>query len=271
MSQARQRREREFHEQRSAGREKSLADEALRFEDPEYIDHESWVRDTFELLGNLRGKRVLDYGTGDGMSATSLARRSGEVFAFDIAHGNAVLSTRRARANGVADRVHLQKMAGEYLGYRDEVFDAIYGNAILHHVDLDLGGREMARVLRPGGVAVFSEPWGGNPVLEFVRKYVPYRGKDRTPDEKPLRHEDVEKLRLHFTDVELRGYQLFSMIRRQFRWRPLVSFLEVTDRALLRMFPGLQRYCRYAVIVLRKDGPSFNGNSGGTPSREDGG
>ncbi len=254
MSQERLRREREFHETRGTSREKGLADHELRFEDPAYVDHESWVRDTFDLLGDLSGKRVLDYGTGDGMSATSLARRGGEVFAFDIAHGNNVLSIRRARANGVGERVHLQEMAGEHLGYGDAVFDAIYGNAILHHVDLDHGGREMARVLRPGGVAVFSEPWGGNPVLEFVRKHVPYRGKDRTEDEEPLRHADVERLRRHFPDVELRGYQLFSMIRRQFRWRPLIAFLEMVDALFLRVFPGLQRYCRYVVIVLRKGG-----------------
>lgn len=246
------RREREFHEARGAIREKSFQDHELRFEDKVYVDHESWVRDTFDLLGDLNGKRVLDYGTGDGMSATSLARRGGEVFAFDIAHGNNVLSLRRARANGVEKCVHLQDMAGEYLGYRDEVFDAIYGNAILHHVDLDLGGREMVRVLRPGGVAVFSEPWGGNPILEFVRKHIPYRGKDRTQDEEPLRYRDVEMLRNLFHDVELRGYQLLSMIRRQFRWWPLVVFLEAIDRVILRIFPGLQRYCRYAVIILRK-------------------
>ena len=224
------------------------------------MDHESWVRETVDLLGDLRGKRVLDYGTGDGMSATVLARLGGEVYAFDIALGNAALSARRARANGVSDRVHLQEMAGEALGYRDGSFDAIYGNAILHHVDLNLAGKEMARVLRPGGVAVFSEPWGGNPVLEFVRKRVPYRGKDRTDDEEPIRHRDIEILRKHLPWVEMRGYQLFSMIRRQFRWKSLVSFLEIIDRILLRVFPGLQRYCRYAVIVMRKSEPQAEGS-----------
>lgn len=248
----RQKREREFHEARSSEREKKLTDGELKFEDAIYTDHESWVRDTFEILGDLGGKRVLDYGTGDGLSATVLARRGGNVFAFDIAHGNAVLAARRALANGVGAKVHLQEMAGENLGYRDDVFDAIYGNAILHHVDIWAASREMMRVLRPGGIAVFSEPWGGNPILEFVRRYVPYRGKDRTPDEVPLRHRDVEILRQRFPELEFRGYQLFSMIRRQVRWKPLITVLEVIDAALLRVFPGFQKYCRYSVLVLRK-------------------
>lgn len=253
MSNERLRREREFHEQRSVSRAEKLDDDALQFDDSLYVDHESWVRDTFDLLGDLEGKRVLDYGTGDGMSATVLARLKGDVYAFDIAFGNALVSARRARANGVGERVHSQEMAGEALGYRDESFDLIYGNAILHHIDLDPAGREMARVLRPGGMAVFSEPWGGNPVLEFVRKRVPYRGKDRTEDEKPIRHKDIEILRKHLPGLEMRGYQLFSMIRRQFRWQPLIAALDLLDRVVLRVFPGLQRYCRYAVIVLRKE------------------
>ena len=261
MNGGRLRRERAFHEERSASRESRLEDEDLRFEDTVYMDHESWVRDTFDLLGDLRGKRVLDYGTGDGMSATVLARQGGDVFAFDIAFGNAVVSSRRARANGVGGGVHLQEMAGEALGYRDGSFDVIYGNAILHHVDLNLAGREMARVLRPDGIAVFSEPWGGNPVLEFIRKKIPYRGKDRTVDEEPIRHKDVDILRRYLPFVELRGYQLFSMIRRQFGWPPLISFLGAIDRVLLRVFPGLQRYCRYAVIVLRKNAPPEEGRA----------
>jgi SAM-dependent methyltransferase len=248
-------RERDFYEKRSSLRGEALADETLYFEDSVYVDHESWVRDTFELLGDLQGKRVLDYGAGDGMSATVLARLKGDVFAFDIAFGNAVLSARRAYANGVGGRVHLQEMAGESLGYRDESFDAIYGNAVLHHVDLELAGKEMARVLRPGGIAVFSEPWGGNPILEFVRKRIPYRGKDRTEDEEPIRQKDIETLRKNFPWIEMRGYQLFSMIRRLFRWKVLIDLLEVIDRILLRVFPWLQRYCRYAVIVMRKGGP----------------
>jgi len=255
MNSDRLRRERAFYDERSASRESWLDDEDLYFEDAVYVVHESWVGDTFNLMGDLRGKRVLDYGTGDGMSATVLARQGGDVFAFDIAFGNLALSSRRARANGVGGGVHFQEMAGEALGYRDGSFDVIYGNAILHHVDLNLAGREIARVLRADGVAVFSEPWGGNPVLEFVRKKLPYRDKDRTPDEKPIRHEELEILRRHFPFIELRGYQLFSMIRRQFRWPPLISFLEVADRALLWVFPGLQHYCRYAVIVLRKNAP----------------
>ncbi|MDA0999458.1 MAG: class I SAM-dependent methyltransferase [bacterium] len=253
MSSSRVRREREFHEAQSARRAGEISGEALRFEDRTWLDHEDWVRDTFDVLGDVRDKWVLDYGAGEGWSSVILARRGAKVAAFDIAHGNALMASRRAAANGVGDRVALQEMAGERLGYRSGVFQAVYGNAVLHHVDLEAAGRELLRVLRPGGVAVFSEPWGGNPVLEFVRRHVPYRGKDRTPDERPLRVEDVEKLRALFPTLEIRPYQLLSMIRRQFPWRPLIRALEAADGRLLKLFPSLWRYCRYVVLVLRTE------------------
>jgi len=245
-------RERAFHERRSGERSERLSEADLRFEDAAYLDHESWVRDTFALLGDLRGKRVLDYGAGEGLSSVVLARRGARVVSFDIASGNVRLAARRAAANGVP--LHLAQMAGEALAFREGTFDAVYGNAILHHVNLDQAGAELRRVLRPGGVAVFSEPWGENPLLEFARRRVPYRGKDRTPDERPLRLADVARLKAQLPGAEVRGYQLLSMIRRQVRWRPLVSLLERADRLLLALFPGLWRWCRYAVIVLRKEG-----------------
>ncbi|MBI3026363.1 MAG: class I SAM-dependent methyltransferase [Candidatus Tectomicrobia bacterium] len=246
------RREREFHERRSGERSGRLSGAELRFEDSLYLDHETWVRDTFALLGDLRGKRVLDYGAGEGLSSVVLARRGARVVSFDIASGNVRLTARRAAANGVP--LHLAQMAGEALAFRDGAFDAVYGNAILHHVNLERAGAELRRVLRPGGVAVFSEPWGENPVLEFVRRRVPYRGKDRTPDERPLGLADVARLRAQLPLAEVRGYQLLSMIRRQVRWRPLISLLEGADALLLGLFPGLWRWCRYAVIILRKEG-----------------
>ncbi len=116
MTPERLQRERTFHEGRSARRRIALSDGELRFEDAEWLDHESWVRDTFALLGDLDGKRVLDFGAGEGLSSVVLARMRAEVFAFDLAHGNALLAARRARANGVGERVHLQEMAGEALG-----------------------------------------------------------------------------------------------------------------------------------------------------------
>ena len=42
--------------------------------------------------------------------------------------------------------------------FPDDSIDVVFGIAILHHLDLDLVSREVRRVLKPGGRAIFQEP-----------------------------------------------------------------------------------------------------------------
>src|SRR5262249_35863202 len=90
----------------------------------------------------------------------------------------------------------------------------VWGNAVLHHLDLGRTARELHRVLRPGGVAVFCEPWGDNPLLAWARRCLPYPGKARTTDEQPLRRRHLAPLRAVFPSLEIEGHQLLSMARR---------------------------------------------------------
>ena len=112
--------------------------------------------------------------------------------------------------------------------------------------------RELFRVLRPGGVAVFCEPWGENLLLRWARRHLPYPGKQRTAGEEPLRLRQVRALRRIFPGVELRGYQLLSMLRRVVAPGRLTAGLERCDAVLLKRLPALERYCRYVVLTLRR-------------------
>jgi SAM-dependent methyltransferase len=141
----------------------------------------------------------------------------------------------------------------EHLPFADESFDAVWGCAILHHLDLRRAGAELRRVLRAGGVAVVCEPWGGNPLVEFARRYLPYPGKHRTPDERPLRPPDLAPLRDHFADVEVRSFQLLGMARRLIRGESRAGGrLDRWDAALLRQWPRLENWCRYVVIRMER-------------------
>jgi SAM-dependent methyltransferase len=149
-------------------------------------------------------------------------------------------------------RIRFAAADGEALPFADKSFDAVWGNAILHHLDLQRAGRELFRVMKPGGTAVFCEPWGGNPVLGFARRRLPYPGKERTPDEQPLTARALEPLREVFPALSVRGFQLLGMVRRVWRRRLPCRALDRIDEHLLRAFPALGNWCRYAVIVLRK-------------------
>src|SRR5262245_10189083 len=92
-----------FHDKQAAGRADSFREGAadLRFDTDAYLDHETWVRPAFELLGDLRGKRALDYGCGHGMAAVVMARAEATVTAFDLSPGYVNEAQARAIANGV--------------------------------------------------------------------------------------------------------------------------------------------------------------------------
>jgi SAM-dependent methyltransferase len=244
--------ERTFHDRQAQERGATFAErpDALRLDDAAYLDHETWVRPAMAQLGDVRGLRVLDYGCGHGMAAVVLARRGARVTAFDLSAGYLVEAGRRAAANSV--RLDLVQADGERLPFADASFDRIWGNAVLHHLDVALAGRELYRVLKPGGVAVFCEPWGENPLLRWARRRLPYRGKQRTADEEPLRLRQVRTLEHIFPTVELRGYQLLSMLRRVVRLARLTAVLERCDGVLLQRVPALHRWCRYVVLTLRR-------------------
>jgi SAM-dependent methyltransferase len=250
--------EQHFHDRQAEERAAYFAGRRgeLVFDDSAYLDHETWIRPAFSRLsdmGDLRGKDVLDYGCGHGMASVVLARRGARVTGFDLSSGYVAEARRRAEANGV--RVAFHQADAEELPFADRSFDAVWGCAILHHLDLERAGRELLRVLRPGGVAVFCEPWGENPLLNLSRRWLPYPGKERTPDERPLRRRDLQPMRAIFGRVEIDGMQFLGMLRRLWRRTPGLAgsacWLDRVDMVLLRRFHFLKNWCRYVVIELR--------------------
>ena len=67
------------------------------------------------------------------------------VNAFDLSPKYVKEAELRARANRV--NAIFRTADAEQLPYANESFDAIWGNAILHHVDLDQAAKELKRVL----------------------------------------------------------------------------------------------------------------------------
>jgi ubiquinone/menaquinone biosynthesis C-methylase UbiE len=244
--------EQAFHDRQARARAHCRADltHTLYFSDAHYLDHETWIRPAFALLGELRGLSALDYGCGHGMAAVVLARRGAIVCALDLSHGYLSEARRRAHANGAA--VTFVQADAERLPFPTGHFQRVWGNAVLHHLNIHLAAGELYRVLAPGGVAVFCEPWGENPLLSWARQNLAYAGKDRTPDEQPLRYAHVRALQAVFPQVDIRGYQLLSMVRRVLGEGRIVRGLRHCDRLLLNRLPRLQRMCRYVVLSLRK-------------------
>jgi SAM-dependent methyltransferase len=238
-----------FHDRQARERAASFTcAETLRFEDNSYLDHETWIRPALAHLGDVAGLPVLDYGCGHGMAAVVLARRGAHMTAFDLSRDYLAEARRRAAANNV--KIEFVQADAERLPFADGCFARIWGNAILHHLEPRRAACELYRVLQPGGIAVFCEPWGANPVLAWARRRLSYPGKERTPDEQPLLPRHLRILQELFPSLQIEGHQLLSMARRVLRPGRMVSGLEWCDARLLRLAPPLARLCRYVVLTL---------------------
>jgi SAM-dependent methyltransferase len=95
------------------------------------------------------------------------------------------------------------------LPFPDRTFDAVLGKQILHHLDLRVAVPEIARVLRPGGRAVFLEPLIHNPLLEGYRRLTPHL---RSPTERALSMDDIAWMGSHFRSYRHREFILFAIL-----------------------------------------------------------
>src|SRR5215210_6695299 len=117
-----------------------------------------WFRSRRRILLDLLRRHaptahplILDYGCGTGGNSSSYAA-FGSVYGIEPDAGAVRLAARRGGAV-------LCRASGTELPFRPASFDVVLASDVLEHIDDDAGAaREISRVLRPGGVFIFSVP-----------------------------------------------------------------------------------------------------------------
>lgn len=143
------------------------------------------IRDRERLLDYVSWKgneRVLDLGCGRGLMLIGAAKRltTGTAIGIDIwqsedLSGNRAESTLlNAKLEGVADRVRIETADMRKLPFREGSIDVIVSCAAIHNLyeasDRDEAMREIARVLKPGGMAVIDDIRHGRQYAEALAK-----------------------------------------------------------------------------------------------------
>ena len=246
MSIERYQREREFHNHSFADGRDSRKKAVAKF----YSVSTSFVYYRRRLSELSQQGRVLEYGCGPGSMAFDLARLGSSVTGIDISSVAIELAQTKAEAEAT-ENLEFLEMNAEQLTFQDDSFDLICGSAILHHLDLAKAYSELARTLRPDGYAVFIEPLGHNPIINFYRRLTPHL---RTADEHPLLIRDLELAKRHFGRVQVRFFQLQTFLAVPFRNSPFIGplrkALDALDQALFRICPPARKYAWQVVIEL---------------------
>ena len=216
----------------------------------------------FEVVGldRLKGLRVLDYACGSGEFGVFYAQMGARICGFDYAPTAIDAARTRAAANGVADRCDFAKADARALTmYPDGEFDLVVGNLALHHTAYLSGAmREIARVVRPGGRAVFHEPLALSGLFEPVRwvtRHTLYRGLG----ESTIRAHQIKELQTLFHKVVVHPFSLLTMPKRLFHpvlhtrlARSLFSHLYALDEALLKRYSWARRLAGHGIIEMVK-------------------
>lgn len=208
----------------------------------------------YHLLGDVKGKKVMDYGCGAGENSTILARRGAKVCGIDISPELLELAKQRLQLHEVGEDAEFLVGSAHDLPVPDESIDIVFGNAILHHLDLELSSKEVFRVLKKGGRALFLEPVRNSKLMWFIRRLIPYQQPDLSPFERPLTDAELENYAKNFVNYQSRAFNL-----------PFVNLTEVLtgqskllhkainlDSKVLKTLPFLNYYGTVRVIEMTK-------------------
>jgi len=206
----------------------------------------------FKLIGEIKGIRVLDLGCGDGWFSNLLAEFGATVTGIDISIELLQKAVKNYKLENKTGPNYV-KMAAEDLSFHDETFELVIGSAILHHTNIEISAKEIARVLIPGGRAIFVEPMNENILLKIWRLITPRR---RSPNEKALNKQDIINFNKKFKIVKNNFFVFTTIISEGLMiafpnsklLKSLDHILASVDKSILKKMPILKEY--YGVVVF---------------------
>ena len=153
------------------------------------------------------------------------------------------------------DANHLERLDGQ--------FDFVFGNGVIHHLDLDRFSAGLLEKMKPDSTAVFVEPMIGPVWLRLFRKLTP---RLRTEDEHPLDERQIEVLRRYFeVRIEYFGVARPLLPMLFFNAGPVVRFAAWLDRQIMRTEVGRRYAWLIAMTFTRRAGREQEKSNGDFP------
>jgi ubiquinone/menaquinone biosynthesis C-methylase UbiE len=213
-------------------------------------------RDFFKewLRQRCSGRKVLDYGCGDGMFTVWLAEQGADATGVDISGVSFPDAQKVADEKGVGSRVHFFEMDCEHMSFPDESFDFVMEGGVLHHLDLAAALAELARVVKRDGAVICGEAVADNPLVHLYRKKTPQMRTAWEVDH-ILHVRDLKVAKRYFEKVDVRFFHLFTILavpfRNTFLFKPVLSLMEAIDSVFLKL-PGIRTQAWQMIFILSK-------------------
>ncbi len=204
---------------------------------------------SFCLLGDVRGKTVLDLGCGSGESLVPLGWRGPNLIGMDISPELIELAVKRIDAAGIKATL---KIGSAYdTGLPDGSIDVIFCMSLIHHLDIVKVRDEMLRLLAPAGYIVLKEPIRFSKSYAAVCNLLPEHSHI-SDFEHPLTRGELATMTEPFTVEGLRYFRL-PIVPITIRWFPAANETawKLSDW-MLRNLPAAKNYATSAAMRLRR-------------------
>ncbi len=243
--------EREFYDAEARPYLDNFDPDRFRYDEDE--DMPASYRRFYSALTDVAGKNVLDICCGYGITAVRCAKKGARVTGIDLSPNMIALAGKNAELNSVADRIDLIRMSAHAMSFDEDVFDYVVGIGALHHLNLELSGREISRVLKPGGTAIFLEPLIPFKWMLVLRSFFPHKCFE-SPGGGGLTHSEIDVFTRNFRSHSRAPYLFLRKLARVPIINRHADRLDYIDQRLLRIFPFLARIYWAAVLEFHKEG-----------------
>ncbi|MHA1987499.1 MAG: class I SAM-dependent methyltransferase [Promethearchaeota archaeon] len=209
-----------------------------------------------QILGDIKGKKVLDVGCGTGSLSFYLAQEGAIVIGIDLSRD--LIDYCKAQSKNLGLPIDFREMNAQIPDFEEKSFDIILGSRIIHHLpDINLFFNVCKRLLKKNGFIAFIEPLKKNPIVELNRKF--FAPKERTEHEHPLYIRDIVNAGKIFGNLEHHEFFLISPLAMYFSRFINKPFIFTTAYKILNFFEKplykikfLKEYCWQTVFKCKK-------------------
>ena len=201
--------------------------------------------------------QALDYGCGLGQNTMFMALCGADCLGIDLSEKGIEIANKVAAELGLKGKCRFLVADCEKTGFPDSHFDILFDAGTFSSLEKGIAFREVARILKPDGMALCIETLAHNPFGRAKRQLNKlFKFRTAWAVRNIITVNDLVALRACFSDIQCYYFHLLSAFTLLYSGRklimPLHTFLEFLDGLLLRFIPFLSRYAFKIVMILKR-------------------